>query len=77
MMGMLDGGGSLTAGTDQGGHEGGSFIDCDPENGTGEEIQGAYWKCGACHGILREGDKVCPNWLCGEPIDDPESMVAI
>ena len=55
-----------TGQADNGGGEGGSesFIDSE----TGQEIEGAYYVCGACdHRPIREGDQVCPN--CFETID--------
>ena len=46
-----------------------SFID----QGTGQEISGAYWACGACgHVPIREGDSRCP--ACGDSVDwDPNN----
>jgi hypothetical protein len=49
----------------------GSFIDCGP-GGTGKEISGAYWACGACdYRPVRREDSHCPS--CGEVVDWDES----
>lgn len=71
-MGIFGGGHSKDDGD---GAEGGSFIDCDSETGTGEEIQGAYWKCSDCQGITRVNDSHCPS--CGAYLEGWEQKQEI
>lgn len=56
---LAEGGGEASAGGGEG-----SFIDAE----TGQEIDGAYYACGACdYRPLREGDASCPQ--CGDVPD--------